>query len=213
MQPPRLPIPGQDAGTWGTILNNYLSVELDTDGSLKRGTDIDTALSAAQSAQSAVSGKESTITAGTTAQYWRGDKSWQALDKTAVGLANVDNTSDTSKPVSTATQTAIDTVAQTLTVNTQTDSYILALSDAGRVVEMNAGTAKTITVPPNSSVAFATGTVIELFRLGAGTVTITPGLGVTILSRSSLTAIGNQYGSASLRNRATNEWVLVGDLA
>jgi hypothetical protein len=36
--------------------------------------------------------KEPTITAGTTAQYWRGDKSWQTLDKTAVGLSNVENT-------------------------------------------------------------------------------------------------------------------------
>lgn len=52
--------------------------------------------------------KESTITAGTTSQYWRGDKTWQALDKTAVGLSNVDNTTDLDKPISTATQTAIN---------------------------------------------------------------------------------------------------------
>lgn len=52
--------------------------------------------------------KEPTITAGTVAQYWRGDKTFQTLDKTAVGLANVDNTSDANKPVSTATQTALD---------------------------------------------------------------------------------------------------------
>lgn len=51
--------------------------------------------------------KESAITAGTTGQYWRGDKSWQTLDKTAVGLGNVDNTSDVNKPVSTAQATAI----------------------------------------------------------------------------------------------------------
>ncbi|POB14830.1 hypothetical protein [Halobacteriovorax sp. DA5] len=31
-----------------------------------------------------ISGKEPTITAGTTAQYWRGDKSWQTLDTDAV---------------------------------------------------------------------------------------------------------------------------------
>jgi hypothetical protein len=53
-------------------------------------------------------GAEPAITAGTTAQYWRGDKSWQTLDKTAVGLGNVDNTSDAGKPVSTAQQTALD---------------------------------------------------------------------------------------------------------
>lgn len=40
----------------------------------------------------ALSGKEPTITAGTTSQYWRGDKSWQTLDKSAVGLGNVENT-------------------------------------------------------------------------------------------------------------------------
>jgi len=53
------------------------------------------------------------LAGGSTAQYFRGDKSWQTLDKTAVGLANVDNTSDASKPISTATQTALNTKATT----------------------------------------------------------------------------------------------------
>jgi hypothetical protein len=57
---------------------------------------------------SGLAAKEPTIAAGTTAQYWRGDKSWQALNKTAVGLANVDNTAETAKPVSTAQQTALN---------------------------------------------------------------------------------------------------------
>lgn len=35
--------------------------------------------------------KEPAITAGTSAQYWRGDKTMQTLDKTAVGLGNVTN--------------------------------------------------------------------------------------------------------------------------
>lgn len=51
---------------------------------------------------------EPTIAAGTTSQYWRGDKSFQTLDKSAVGLGNVDNTSDANKPVSTAQQSALD---------------------------------------------------------------------------------------------------------
>ena len=55
-----------------------------------------------------ITGKENTITTGTTAQYWRGDKSWQTLDRAAVGLGNVDNTSDANKPVSTAQQTALN---------------------------------------------------------------------------------------------------------
>lgn len=37
-------------------------------------------------------GGELAIAAGTTSQYWRGDKSWQTLNSTAVGLGNVSNT-------------------------------------------------------------------------------------------------------------------------
>jgi hypothetical protein len=61
-----------------------------------------------------LSGKENNIVPGTTAQYYRGDKSWQMLDKAAVGLANVDNTSDLNKPVSTATQEALNLKANLL---------------------------------------------------------------------------------------------------
>jgi hypothetical protein len=52
--------------------------------------------------------KEPTLAAGTTAQYYRGDKTWVTLDKAAAGLGNVDNTSDANKPVSTAQQTALN---------------------------------------------------------------------------------------------------------
>lgn len=52
--------------------------------------------------------KEPAITATTSADYYRGDKTFQPLNKAAVGLANVDNTSDANKPVSTAQQTALD---------------------------------------------------------------------------------------------------------
>jgi len=58
-----------------------------------------------------LAGKEPTISGGTTGQYWRGDKSWQSLDKAAVGLNNANNTSDLNKPISTATQTALDAKA------------------------------------------------------------------------------------------------------
>lgn len=62
--------------------------------------------------------KENTITAGTTSQYYRGDKTFQTLDKTAVGLSNVDNTSDLNKPISTSTQTALNAKQDTLVSGT-----------------------------------------------------------------------------------------------
>jgi hypothetical protein len=56
--------------------------------------------------QTALNGKEATISAGTTAQYLRGDKSWQTLNKSAVGLSNVDNTSNATERAATATLTS-----------------------------------------------------------------------------------------------------------
>lgn len=47
----RLPQPGGDAGEWGEILNTFLSVEHNADGSLKLASDI---ISAQQKASSAV---------------------------------------------------------------------------------------------------------------------------------------------------------------
>jgi len=45
---------------------------------------------------------------GTTAQYIQGNGALATLNKAAVGLSNVDNTSDANKPVSTAQQTALN---------------------------------------------------------------------------------------------------------
>ena len=73
--------------------------------------------------QTALNSKENTISAGTITQYYRGDKSFQTLDKIAVGLTNVDNTSDLSKPISTLTQTALNGKENTISAATITDYY------------------------------------------------------------------------------------------
>ncbi len=39
----RLPTPGGDDGSWGNVLNDFLGVELNTDGTLKRASEIDSA--------------------------------------------------------------------------------------------------------------------------------------------------------------------------
>jgi hypothetical protein len=82
--------------------------------------------------------KEPAITAGTTGQYYRGDKSFQTLDKTAVGLANVDNTSDSNKPVSTATTTALNLKVDKSTATTKGD--ILAATAASTITRVGVGT-------------------------------------------------------------------------
>lgn len=91
-------------------------------------------------------------------------------------------------------------------------SYTLALTDAGKVVEMSNASANTLTVPPNSSVAFPIGTAVLVRQMGAGLTTIAAGAGVTIRTPRGLD-LAAQYALVSLHKRATNEWCLEGDLA
>jgi hypothetical protein len=157
---------------------------------------------------------EPTITATTSADYYRGDKTFATLNKAAVGLGNVDNTSDANKPVSTAQQTALDAKTNKLiTTNRQTASYTLVLSDADKLVEMNVGSANNLTVPLNSSVAFSTGTQILLAQYGAGQTTVVATSGVTIRSNGAKLKLNAQYSGATLVKIAENEWYLFGDIA
>lgn len=87
--------------------------------------DLDKPISTAT--QTALNNKEATIALGTTTQYWRGDKSWQDLDKAAVGLSSVNNTSDLNKPISTDTQNALNGKANTAHTHTAADVGALAV--------------------------------------------------------------------------------------
>lgn len=103
-------------------------------------------------------------------------------------------------------------------VNTQSGtSYTLALTDQSNglffsTLHFTSGSAVTVTVPPDSSVAFPVETRVDACQYGAGKVTFSPGSGVTINSKSSNKAIGAQYVCVSLRKVGTNEWLLFGDL-
>jgi hypothetical protein len=108
--------------------------------------------------------KENTITAGTTAQYYRGDKSWQTLNATAVGLGNVNNTSDANKPVSSATLSALSAKADDSTVVhlsgnetiTGTKNFTGTLQAGGQaVVATNDARLSDQRVPTNTSVTVA----------------------------------------------------------
>lgn len=156
----RLPTPGSDSGTWGSLLNDYLSQAHASDGTLK----------------------DASISEG------KLDSSVQAK------LAEI---------------TTLENVSATTQAGT---TYTLALSDAGTAVEFTSASAVTLTVPPNSSVAFPVGTVIELLQYGTGELAVAPGIGVTIRSADNLLSARTQYSTLSLRKRATNEWVLAGDL-
>jgi hypothetical protein len=97
----RLPTPGSDNGTWGTVLNDFLGVAHAGDGTLGSGVVTNTNI---------VDGTIALTKLTTTVQASLGkaDSALQSATKVTVGLANVDNTADVDKPISTATQTALD---------------------------------------------------------------------------------------------------------
>jgi len=89
-----------------------------------------------------------------------------------------------------------------------TTAYTLVLTDAGKQVTMSNASASTLTVPPNSSVAFAVGVRVQVIQLGAGAVTLTAGSGVTLSETGNNLVLG-QYQSAVLVKQATNTWIVL----
>ena len=106
-----------------------------------------------------------------------------------------------------------DTTTLDLNLNAQTGtSYTLVIGDNYGMVTLSNANAITLTVPPNSSVAFPVGANITIVQTGAGQVTVSPGSGVTIYAAGSATKLRVQYSAATLIKTATNTWILVGDI-
>ena len=95
--------------------------------------------------------------------------------------------------------------------NVQTSSYTCVLSDAGKVVTMDNTSAATITIPPNSSVAYPIGTTISIARINSGSLTLLAGGGVTITG----IAAGTFSSSEQIlcRKRGTDTWLAVSAFA
>ena len=105
------------------------------------------------------------------------------------------------------TAAALNTAFNAYTVNAQTGTtYTFVLTDHGGLVTASNASSSTYTVPPNASVAFAVGDRIGILNIGAGTVTLAPGAGVTV-NASSLNI--SQYGGGTLVKTATNTWYFV----
>ena len=98
-------------------------------------------------------------------------------------------------------------------VNAQTGtSYTSVLADAFKTVTMSNGSANKLTIPPNSSVAYAIGDRIDVVMLGSGTTSIQGGTGVTLNAVSTGTvAIAAQFAAVSCLKIATDTWVAMGN--
>lgn len=99
-----------------------------------------------------------------------------------------------------------------VTVSQQAASYVLALTDAGTLIEMALSSAGTLTIPPNSAVPFPLETVMQVCQVGSAQVQVVGGAGVTVEGPGGLTHTAGQWATIGLRQRALDEWVLSGKL-
>jgi hypothetical protein len=102
-----------------------------------------------------------------------------------------------------------------ISLNAQVASYTPVLTDAQKLVTMNAGSALNFSIPTDASVAFQIGDQINILQLGAGQVTIaavTPGT-TTVVSQGSKFKTNGQYSIATAVKVAANTWVVLGNLA
>lgn len=114
---------------------------------------------------------------------------------------------------------ALDYASSTLQLNAQTGTtYTFVLGDKDKLVTASNAAAQTYSIPTNASVAYPTGTQINIIAIGAGQVTInavTPATTTVASTGATATApkLRAQYSSATLIKVATDTWYVIGDLA
>lgn len=98
-------------------------------------------------------------------------------------------------------------------INAQVTGYTLSLSDAGKLVTMNLATGTmNLVIPASSSVAFPTGTHIDVARLGDAAVTVTGATGVTVNATPGQ-RLRAKFSAGTCILYADNTWLVVGDLS
>lgn len=99
-----------------------------------------------------------------------------------------------------------------VSINAQSASYTASISDAGKIVEISNASGVQLRVPMNSSVAYPIGTQITVLQTGVGQITVTPDDESVTVNATPGKKLRAQWSSAVLTKRATDTWVLTGDL-
>jgi sporulation protein YlmC with PRC-barrel domain len=89
-------------------------------------------------------------------------------------------------------------------------TYTAVIEDRGQLLEFQNAGGTTVTIPPNSSVAFSLGDVLEIISSSSATVQIVGDTGVTIEATGGITSLTSAWQKAQLVKRETNNWVLTG---
>jgi hypothetical protein len=95
-------------------------------------------------------------------------------------------------------------------ISQKSSAYELSsLTERDTLIEVSA--AAVITIPTDNSVDYPVGTSIDILQTGSGEVSIAGASGVTVNATPGL-KLRTQWSSATLFKRATNSWVVYGDL-
>ena len=78
---------------------------------------------------------------------------------------------------------------------------------------MDSGSANDLTIPPDSSVAFAVGTSISVVQRGIGKTRILAGSGVSLLATPGIFLRARYASCLLIKTENANEWFVIGDLA
>ena len=95
-------------------------------------------------------------------------------------------------------------------ITESTTARALALTDAGAYLRHTNASASTLTVPPQSSVSWAADTEVHVRRASSGTLTLTPGSGVTLNAPSGGTLVMGNNMSVTLKRVAADVWDVIG---
>jgi len=136
-------------------------------------------------------------------------------------LSSGTNTLSTSVVTLTGTQTLTNKTLTApvidLAINAQTGTtYTFVLTDDGKFVTGSNASPITVTIPPASSVAYATGAQLNIIQKGAGQITFAAGSGVTIRSNGATSAapkLRAQYSSATAVYEGSDVWYVIGDIS
>lgn len=153
------------------------------------GNVISSTYATAASVEEQLTAKQDTLIAGSYIDINNNTISVVSLTKAAVGLGNVDNTSDANKPISNATQTELN-LKQNITDNTLTTT---AKTIPGAINELKTATDSMVVVSTDNAINVAPttaqiGVLIASSKTNGGNVIITPKIsntGACYLSTSS----------------------------
>lgn len=96
------------------------------------------------------------------------------------------------------------------TITESTTARNAALTDVGNYLRHTNASASTLTIPPQSSVAWPADAEIHVRRAAAGNLTLTPGSGVTLNAPSGGTLVMTNAMTVTLKRVAADVWDVIG---